>query len=85
MELLERAKDYIAKNAAESGADALIAEMIKAIESDRASLKRLRELVKKAADWIDPDCSPPALYSEHDIVAELRNAAESSAIHRRTT
>lgn len=51
MDIVEQAKAYLAQNAAESGADALIRELIAEVESLRSQFfGGVAEVLKKATD-----------------------------------
>jgi hypothetical protein len=50
MELVKRARDYLANNAAESGADVLIGELADEIEVLRATILRFIDLAESYPD-----------------------------------
>lgn len=70
-DIVRQAKSYLKANAAESGADVLIEEMVKEIEELWASLV-------KARDYIDPQKEPCQL-SADEIIAEINRVLTARA------
>ena len=71
MDIVKQARDYLAQNAAESGADVLIAGMADEIE-------RLRAVLLRAYKFVSP-LSDPLPITNREMAAELMAALEQNA------
>jgi len=84
MNLVERARDYLANNAAESGADVLIGELADEIERLRSALTAEREACAKIADALKHDGSE-AISQDYDQGFEDGVSEVANRIRARST